>query len=222
MRTRNRYKYLVVAIIFMVIGLFVVSLAFGQEVTKPTNIEELIRLRAEQIELQKKIVELEKQVVKSDTPSMKQARKEVVSKLRAEAVEAAETARDSINAQVTGCDPATVWISPKVSERSRWRVMTTIEVINVSAIPIDEIRAGSGYGVVVRNLCPGGSITLSFVLRWEDSDNVRIPLTAISRTAEGGIAVAQSSANLNRMSIRHSRVTSRVWQVRLNRQRQVR
>jgi hypothetical protein len=183
--------------------------------------EKLIRLRAQQIEAQAEMKKVEAELHKSQSPAVRKATKEVeMAEKRAEMV-GREEARVARNVHVSGCESGTVWVNPRVGNKSMWRVMATVDVVNSGALAIDEIRAGK-YGVVVRNLCSGEAVTLFFVLQWEDSDQVQIPLVAISRPPDGGVATDQSQVYMSRMNQQFSRVSSQVWQVRLNRQYQVR
>lgn len=184
--------------------------------------EKAICLTAQSRELAEKARKVAEQARKAEPASVGQVRREVESAEQARLAARQNEARKVANAQVTGCPAGSVWVSDSVADKSRWRVMATVEVINVGALALDEIRAGAGYGVVVRNLCSGGSVTLHFVLRWQDSDQVSIPLTAIARPPDGGVATADFSTYLSRWNVQYNRVTSSVWQVRLNRQYQVR
>ena len=89
-------------------------------------------------------------------------------------------------AQLTGCKSGTVTIEPKaVKEKGK----VSIRVINRGDAPIEEISTSdSVYGVVVRDLCSGGALTLTF----NSSRKIRtgqIVLTSVSRI-EGQVQTA--------------------------------
>lgn len=181
--------------------------------------EREIKLRARELELQEELKKLEERKRKLETPSERKARKEIErqEKLarRAERGEQVTTA----NAEVTGCPEGTVWVSRRATQRSSWRVMVLVRITNTGALPID-VESPLYGGVLVRDLCSGGGVTLSFTLGWADQDQVQIPLTAISRPPDGGLATDQFFMYISKFDIQSNRVRTLVWQTRLIRQYQ--
>lgn len=183
--------------------------------------EREIKILARQIELQEEIKRLESQKRKIETQSEKRARKEIERREKTENKLQKRAESTISNAQISGCAPDSVWVSPRATMNSLLRVMSVVRVTNSGTLPVD-IESPLYGGILVRGLCSGGSITLSFVLRWEEPDQLQIPLTAISRPTDGGVATDQFQTYLNRYDIQYNRVRAQTWMVRVQRQYQSR
>jgi hypothetical protein len=70
-------------------------------------------------------------------------------------------ARNSAN--LSGCNPSDVFISPLSQKYSKYRESITIRIVNNTKNSVDIESSRGRDGVLVRNLCPNGSITVSFV-----------------------------------------------------------
>ncbi len=186
-----------------------------------TDREKIVRLRALAIEANANLKKAEREAHKAESPAMKQAERQIAHEEKQQAKIKREARRVIADAQITGCPDGNFWVNPEV-EPPHWvtRIYQSVvvRVVNTSALPIE---IASSKGVVARNLCPRGSMTMTFFLGLLDSDNVPIQLTAVARPADGGIATAQFSVYLNRNNY-YQRVDSQTWMVSLNRQRQTR
>ena len=190
----------------------------------PTTAEDIVRLRAEKIELEKKIKEAEDAQKKSDSPAMKKARKEIEKENKRIANREKKQTEAVTQANVIGCDPITsVEINPGATRYSSWFGNTlVIRLVNESALTIDSIETSfHRYGWVVRNICPGGSLTISFMLDWQDPDSMQVPFKAISRDAGGGMAIEERQFYINRNN-QYQRVDNQVWNIHLYRVQQTR
>lgn len=179
--------------------------------------ERAIKIRAREIELREELKKLESAKRKLDTPNEKKAWKQIEREEKAERNAQREELRKVGNAELSGCAPDSVWVSRRATERTMWRVMTLVRITNTSALPIN-IESPLYGGDLVRNLCSGGSVTLSFVIAWTDADQLQIPLTAVARPDDGGILTDQFQTYLSRWNVQSQRVTTQVWQARPYRQ----
>ena len=182
--------------------------------------EREIKIRAREIELQKELKKLNEKKRKMETPSERQARKEIERQERNHSRLENDELRSENNAEISGCPDGTVWISKRATQRSNWRVMTMVRITNTGTLPVD-IESPLYGGVLVRDLCSGGSVTVSFALGWSDPDQLQIPLTAISRPQDGGLATADFYTYVSKFDIQSNRVRTQTWLVRVNRQYQV-
>lgn len=187
----------------------------------PDPKDQAVCFKAQSLEMARKASELNKKAKSSEPDSMRKVRKQEERAEKLQYEEQQDQLRKINNSQLTGCDADSVWVSRRAVQTTNWRVMTKVRITNMGTLPID-VESPLYGGLLVKNLCSGGSITLSFVLKWEDSDQVQIPLMALSRPPDGGVATEQFYANLNRWNIQYNRVTSQIWQVRLSRQYQTR
>lgn len=240
MRThKSEALRILLAIIAMVFGLFVTSLAFGQETTqqtKPTETleqrlvrqkaeeaksktgqmadpyEELVRLRAAQIELQEKLNKALKEVAKKDTKAMSKAR----GQLQKEADNLKKRHRDEAGtlwkAAITGCEPGTVTVDDRAVRSDTWNVMVQVRVVNATPLTYDIQTPFRNIGTAVRGLCPGGSITLSFVRNFvTDGLSEDVALIAVSQPVVGGVVTEERRFSLNVTNIQYRRVESQIW-----------
>ncbi len=201
--------------------------------------QDLIRARRAAVISAKKAEKDAKEALKkADTPAMKVARQELTAEQKTIARQE-KTAREVVSsAQMVGCKsiatitevalnprlagPATVIVSPYGTRTSRVNVMTSVRILNIGTFPIDIESPLTRYGVLVRNLCSGGAITLSFTLNWEDQNQLTIPLLAIARTPDGRVATEEMSLTLDRYRQENQRVDARTWRVHLQPEHQIR
>lgn len=158
-------------------------------VLDPAATEELINLRARQIELEKEISKKERQIRKTDTPARKEARREIEKEQRRAAKYAQELLEVEARAHVMGCEGAEkrVIIHPKAAEHPRLFIYATIKAFNTSqsyvAITYDS-------EVVVENLCPGGSVILTKRLETWNHGITPIRYSAEGRTKDGTVGIS--------------------------------
>jgi len=187
-----------------------------------TEREKLVRLRALAIEASENLKKAENEAHRAKSPAMKQAEKEIAGSEKLQQKIERERNRISADAQVTGCPANTVWVNQD-AEPPHWttRVFPSVvvRIINTDAIPIDEISGPNG--IMVRNLCARGAVTVKVFLGFLDSDQMQVPLMAIARMENGGIGTAQTTLNLNRYND-YQRVDNQIWTIHLNRQQQTR
>ncbi len=97
---------------------------------------------------------------------------------------------------LSGCqNPEEVWVNDDFADMRTWRVNARVLVANVSGVPIDITVGGIP---AVRNLCPGGSLTLTRSLNtWRDGNNPRIIFSAQGTLDDGRVGTAEKSVFLN-------------------------
>ena len=235
---QNKALRILVAIVAMVFGLFVASLAFGQETmqqTKPTETlserlarlkaeeaksktsladpyEELVRLRGVQIELQEKLNKALKEVAKKDTKAMSKARGQLQKEADGQRKRKREEAGVLWKAAITGCEPGSVTVDDRAVRSDTWNVMVQVRVVNATPLTYDIQTPFRNIGTAVRGLCPGGSITLSFVRDFiTDGLSEEIALIAVSQPIVGGVVTEERRFSLNVTNIQYRRVESQIW-----------
>lgn len=162
--------------------------------------ERLIRLRAEQIRLAKEVAEAEKALRKSEPREERQARKEV-EKTEKKVAKAQENAEKAVQrSAITGCEAGTVDVHPSVAPRWTINSSVRIRVTNPEQVPIniEDVQ----HGLIVRNLCPGGSLTIFRARNIADPDRMSFRFTAKARFPDGSLGMDQS---------RSYRLSSRDW-----------
>jgi hypothetical protein len=112
-------------------------------------------------------------------------------------------------------NPDVVEVSTNATRSSRINVMVVVRVFNTTRWPIDVETPFKHYGPVVRNLCPGGAVTLSFPLSWEDSNSMQLPLKAIARISPITMATSERTFYLNRSNASFQRIMNEIWQVQV-------
>ncbi len=181
-----------------------------------------VALLARELELRKELKKVEEEKKKSFTPVEKKA-DEIVGKQedRQKKIDN-EVARISRDASITGCPANTVWVSQE-AEPPNWVTKiyqsAVVRIVNTSAMTIDEISGPTG--IMVRNLCPRGTVTIKVFLGMLDSDQIQVPLMAIARPQDGGIATAPFTVSLYRWNY-YQRVDNQIWYVNPQRQQQTR
>lgn len=165
--------------------------------------DEIIRRRAEQIDLQKEIDRLEKVRRKDEDPAARKARKELEKKEEKERKYQKLLEDAAVKAQVEGCkdpifsfdqpadlDPQQMWVKLNAAALPPSRILGVpysrqwiqIRIFNHPDAKAVDIEFNDRYltGVVVKNLCPGGRVTLYRQrVPWVDDNQMRISLNAI-------------------------------------------
>jgi len=230
----NSFLTILLVFLFVQLGF---SQATSAQKTPEEIMQEIVRLRAQEIEAQDARKKAEEALEKKDSPAMKRARKEIEKEQKRLAKQEEEAAETLMDAKVVGCknvvvmddlnvtnlDRDTVEVSSNATKGSRFRVMLSLRIINNDVLAFDTIETSfRGYGPVVRNLCSRGSVTLTFNLAWEDADSVDIPITIVARPPDGGIATTTRTFNLNKLNQQSRRVDNQNWEVHVYRQYQTR
>lgn len=201
--------------------------------------KKLVLARAAKILAEQLEAEAKKASGKSDSPAMVTARRQIAGEQKRISQRNKKAEEVIGNAQMVGCsdittnteaflnptsvDGSTVIVSPAGTRTSRVHVMVSVRILNIGTFAIDSIESPlSRYGVLVRNLCSGGAITLSFTLNWEDPDYLTIPLLATARTSDGRVATEEMTLSLSRYNQQYNRIDARNWRVRLQPEHQVR
>ena len=176
----------------------------AKRVTNETPTERLIRLRAEQIELEEAIKKAKLEVATSDSPAMRKARAEFekAEKKIAEAQNSQEKAVE--RSGVAGCDGTAIWVHPDAVPYRTINSSVRIRVFNPESVPVN--IEDPRHGVVVRGLCPGGSLTLFRARSLVDPDYLQFRFIARATLPDGRIAIEESqSYNLSSYDWRSGR-----------------
>ncbi len=191
----------------------------GQQIT-PEEAQRQVTERAKQIEQReterKRLEEFEKQ----DTPAMKQARREFQKEYDDSKKSRERSNRAFLNADVQGCEPRTVWVSPKVGndrglKRSYLYSTMSMTIINRSSESVDIVS--DLHRTLITNLCSGGRATLRFSPTPSDGMSIQFTLTAIS-TSTNGVKTDTRSISLYKgygsYSYDYRQVFGQLWEVR--------
>lgn len=180
--------------------------------------ERQIRERAEEIKAERSAKDAEKERRENDSDEMRQARREAekAEKKDKKAEDGARKALTSVD--LLGCDPATVWISPDIGNRSGLKSsylysMSLVTVVNRRPVPVS--ITSTLHGALIRNLCSGGSVTLTFAARPNTGGYEQIVMTAISQSAGSGTRTDSRNISVypNR-DLNSRQITSDLWELR--------
>ncbi len=144
--------------------------------------DKAIRLRAEQIvrdEAAKKAADVKKS---KDTPAMHQAREEFRKAADRRHDAAEDLGKIRKKADVRGCRPDTVVLSEKAEEFTTWLDTASVRITNFTGEFLDIETPTRSLGLVVGNLCPDGSVTVSFSRKPGGSPQ-EIVLSAVYRSS---------------------------------------
>jgi hypothetical protein len=195
----------------------------GQGITTESSVERVIvptrqeseedravRLRAEQIRMEREEKAVREEVRKNDTPDMRQARKEIEKqKGRAKSLRKEET-KVLARAGITGCENP-VTINARAAQSSWLATMVTVRIVNQSSRFYNIETPSRGIGTAVANLCPGGSVTLSFAMNIILEDQYEdIVLMAVSRSGQE-VVTEERRLSLYAGNVRFRRVDSQSW-----------
>lgn len=152
----------------------------------PQIVEEMVSTRAEILKLedeQKNTLEI---VNELDTPERREARAKVRKDLKARERSDQNLVDSLVRANIEGCDPDTMFVNPAATQARPNKKMlgqVTIRVHNTRNFSVSNIETSfRSLGVAVENLCAGGSLTLSFVLK--DADAFLTPYLSGTLTAK--------------------------------------
>jgi len=199
-------SFLTVLLVFC----FFTGVGFAQEDPE----QRLVRARAAEIEAREARKKAEEELKKKDTPTMKRARKEIEHEVKKERELKEDSEKVLAQSAITGCEDDKVVVNARAVQFSVMAVMASIRIINKSSVSQDIETSSRGIGVAVKNLCPGGAITLAFSRGWvTDSETEEIILTAVGRNQGIGTQTQTFSLYLNRSDVSYRRVQSRVWEI---------
>lgn len=183
-----------------------------------------IKLLARQEDLRQEYKRLEELKKKNYSPAEKKAEKQVASVEKRQADVQKRMNEVYSFARITGCPAGTVIVSDTAvppAWKRRFFVNVTLDITNVGALPVNEIRAGN-YGIIVWNLLSGCSLSVNFTMEIEGSDQKEVILTAISRPPDGGVSMTETRVYLNRGDMQSRQHRSEAWRINLQRQYQTR
>ena len=152
-----------------------VKVQLPQAPTSAEETEKLRQLRVAAMEAQLALKKAEEEALKNASEAEKK-----IAKL--------EEIERKISSKVglTGCKPGEVAVDSRAVEFTSFVDSSTITITNETIFPLEIRTAFRGIGVVVKNLCPSGALSLSFARNiWTDASNVQIILEAIGRPLAG-------------------------------------
>lgn len=213
-------------VILTVLVLALTSSAYAQTTPAPAptdstsvSTEELIRIRAQQIELRRREAELLRELAKRDNPDMRQARRELQSEENARKKREEEERRVLRDAAVSGCSADQVAEMKIEPHAVGSRALTSYVKVRVMNPHNFSVNIEDESGEVVTGLCAGGSITL-FRARnmWNDGNFVMFQYTARGTFPDGSFGMATSqSYQLSAYDISSGRQSQNFnWMVQLN------
>jgi hypothetical protein len=152
----------------------------AERLANETPEDRAIRARAEEIEREMATKKAREEAKRSGSPAMRKAIKEF------------EKAKKAItNSGLQGCDPSTVDVHPDVAPRRNASSTVKVQAFNQGQVPVDIYEPK--HGLVVRNLCPGGSLTLFRARRLGiDPDYIQFRYVAKAILSDGRMLTAES------------------------------
>lgn len=159
---------------------------------------------------------MSKVVRKTDSPAERIARREIAKaeKLEREAEE--ERSRAFRRASPVGCEPPQMELNPGAQEEAFFYVQLVVRIVNQGKQSIVVETPYKGLGPIITGLCPGGSANVSFVLRWEDPQQVQIPIIVRTTLPNGKVVVRQNYYFLSKWSRQWNRVNYQTFLVNLD------
>lgn len=184
----------------------------AKKIANETPEDKLIRLRAEKIRIDRETKEAEDAVRKNDSADMKAARKQVETENKGAESLRKEEAKVLSRAAISGC--TNVNVDARAEQTSWLNVTTSVRIVNTTPMTWNIQTPSRNLGVIVKGLCPGGSITLSFARTFADSLSENIALVAVSQPLVGNTVITeQFSLSLYAGNIDYQQHTSSVWQI---------
>ncbi len=158
----------------------------------------------------------QKEAEKNDLPSMKEARKLIRESQEREDKRQRQVYEAKMRANVTGCEIDLVTVKPEVVEKDMFKLGAVVKVTidNQNPFPVDIEVPTRVSGTAVTNLCANGSLTLSFVSGFFESQTEEVTLRAIARPADGEMFVRDFRIYLNLNDINYRRVRTESWTLR--------
>ncbi len=174
-----------------------------------------VRMRAIELAVKERLELLAKEARKSESRLDKKAREQVEKEDKNTAKHEHEERKAISHANVVGCPADSVWVSSNAENYDVFNVGVELTVVNTTPLYKDIRTSFHGFGTVVRGLCPGGSITLSFRRQMaKDSSSVQIPLAAVSEPNPAqGVIVEERNFYLNVSDVQYNRVRSETWEL---------
>ncbi len=162
--------------------------------------------------------DLERRTSVTDIRVEREATKEIRKADKAKANQENDLVRARSAAHIQVCDPETVYVNPKAEEVDRASFLGKIYIVGT----VDFHNNGSGVvrittssrniGLVVDNLCPGGSLILSFLKTpFDGSQSEEIQLTATSVLPNSQAVTETSSVRLDVSYSRYQRTQNQPW-----------
>ena len=145
--------------------------------------DELIRQRALEIEATQVAKKAEKAKRENWSPAMKEAARELERADKRNASAQREAARAISRANIQGCPAGSVWVSPTVEDRAFGFLNAKVTVVNLTTAPVNIRDMVAGFEVV-RNLCPGGQMTM--VKRFIMGDSYQKEVAFLATSYVGG------------------------------------
>lgn len=187
--------------------------------------ERLVRERALQLLREQKAKVEEREKLEASSPIERKARQDVRkqqdkrSKLERERAEVQAEAERFAN--LSGCDSSTVGIHSYAVRHDNYAAQVTPRIINSTGVPVDIETSYKGIGLAVKDLCPGGGVTLGFILKAPETyyyQNISFVLVARGVALNGKPFSLKFSVNLYNNS-RHNyrgnlQKESPVWEIR--------
>lgn len=162
----------------------------GAQGLSPEEIQIAVEERAEEIKAEKTAKARIEEYRKKDTPEMRKARKEIERTQKDLKSQAKKMARAYDRADIYGCDEDSVYINPRAT--GFYSINPHVKLRVKNPYPFS-INIHDESGLVVGDLCPGGSMTL-FRARnvWRDGQFLDFQWTAEAALANGSQAVDSS------------------------------
>lgn len=150
--------------------------------------EQEIDVRAEAIEEEYANRRAQKVVNRADSPAERMARRDR-ERLEKDAANRDKYAFEAIRNTGLMCsnpgEEEDAWINPTIARTYQFRSHSRVTVTNMTDSPVSIRRvSGRDSAVVVRNLCPGGSMTLWEVLESWVMDNMIVAYAAMTSTGK--------------------------------------
>jgi len=151
----------------------------AERLANETPEDKAIRARAEEIEREEAVKKARETAKLNGSPAMKKAIKEF------------ERAKKAItNSGLQGCDPSTVQVHPDAVPYRSISSTVKVQVFNQGQVPVDIFVPR--HGMVVGNLCSGGSLTLFRARRLTDPDYIQFRFVAKATLPDGRLVTAES------------------------------
>jgi hypothetical protein len=180
----------------------------------PTQEEREILARAAEIEAKKATAAAQKAKEVGDSPAIRQARRDHAKEERRNKKASEQRAKMIVSSRLVGCDADTVAIFPLDQGFDPFAIFPStlrIRIVNTSPVPIDIETPFRGYGPLIRNLCPGGSVNVTFKLGSTEESQL-VPMTAISMTPDG-VPMTQERQFFIQKNLRTQNIRNEIWNV---------
>ena len=195
-------------------------------VTQPptgASIEDRVKREAERIRLEKEIREKQEALKKLDTPEMREARRKIEKEEKTTEKRVKQEIESRASLDIKGCDPNTLYVNPSLGTTYGLRntlnhSMVRLTIFNKGQQPIS-VRS-TLHNTLIENLCPGGSLTLTFAVNVFSPTNAptQFELTAYSSSTGAGTLTETKQVSIYKEYDWNSRrIEGQTWEVRLSR-----